>query len=146
MKIKNREHSSEIDLGISILRVLILPHQILSHEDIAAWCDCSPQAIQGIESRALLKIREKIKPEKEQLFDCIKKADKQPSEDIYMTKYNEYEGNVGENAGFADVNRACDAFFRRRGMKVFNFRDQIEASLVNGKKKKEKEDAKCAQS
>lgn len=48
---------TRIDLGLSLLSVLRKPNETLTHEDIAAWCDCSRAQIQRIRARALRKVR-----------------------------------------------------------------------------------------
>jgi DNA-directed RNA polymerase specialized sigma24 family protein len=45
------------DLGLAIAEVRGGP---MSAEEIAAFCDCSRQSIQKIESRALLKLRPRM--------------------------------------------------------------------------------------
>ena len=52
-----REH---IDLGLALLSMVRKPDVPLSRDDIAAWCECSPQAIHHIEQRALAKMRVKL--------------------------------------------------------------------------------------
>ena len=49
-----------IDLGLAILGSLRRSGEVLTHEDIAAWCGCSRTYIQAIERRALAKVRRKL--------------------------------------------------------------------------------------
>ena len=51
---------AQIDLGLAILACLRKPGEELTSEDIAAWCGCTKSAIQGIERRALAKVRERL--------------------------------------------------------------------------------------
>lgn len=51
------EITARIDLGLALLSLVALPGVSLTGEDIAAWCDCTHQAIHRIELRALWKIR-----------------------------------------------------------------------------------------
>lgn len=52
-----RAQQERVDLGLAILSVLAIPGEPLTMDDIAAWCDCSRQAIEQIERKALKKIR-----------------------------------------------------------------------------------------
>lgn len=51
------EKSDGINLGLSLLSLVAIPGVPLTAEDIAAWCECSTQAIQRIERKALRKVR-----------------------------------------------------------------------------------------
>lgn len=48
---------AHVDLGLALLSLVAIPNVPLTYYDIAAWCDCSPQAIQNIERDALKKLR-----------------------------------------------------------------------------------------
>lgn len=51
---------TNIDLGLALLSCLRKPGVELTCGDIAAWCDCSRQAIEGIERRAMRKFRARV--------------------------------------------------------------------------------------
>ncbi len=46
-----------IDLGLEVMALTLVPGQKLELREIAAFCDCSHQAISHIEKQALLKMR-----------------------------------------------------------------------------------------
>lgn len=52
-----REKRDGINLGLALVSLVAIPGVPLTAEDIAAWCDCSTQAIQRIEQAALRKLR-----------------------------------------------------------------------------------------
>jgi DNA-directed RNA polymerase sigma subunit (sigma70/sigma32) len=64
-----------IDLGLAILSVLRAPGEELTHEDIAAWCDCDHETIAQIERRALAKLRVKAKQAGIDLLELVKPPD-----------------------------------------------------------------------
>ena len=47
-------------LGLTVLTTLMRRGDELTYRDIADVCDCSPQAIIGIEKRALAKVRARM--------------------------------------------------------------------------------------
>ena len=58
-----RAKGARIDLGLALLSVANPPgseRQVLTASEIAAWCDCTPAAIQSIERRALRKLHRKL--------------------------------------------------------------------------------------
>ena len=58
-----RAKGERIDLGLSLFTVANPPggaRQALSASEIAAWCGCTPAAIQSIERRALRKLHRKL--------------------------------------------------------------------------------------
>lgn len=55
-----QKERQRIDLGLALLSCLLLPGESLTSEDMAAWCGCSRSAIQGIERRALAKVRQRL--------------------------------------------------------------------------------------
>jgi len=52
--------TERIDLGLALLSATAPPRSKLSAAEIAAWCDCTPAMITGIEARALRRLREKV--------------------------------------------------------------------------------------
>lgn len=52
--------SERVNLGLELLAARSKPRQNYSCEEIAAWCDCSFQAIQTIERKAISKIRTRM--------------------------------------------------------------------------------------
>lgn len=54
------EKSERIDLGLAVLSTVAKPGEPLTWEDVAAWCDCHPEAIRQIERRALQKVRRRL--------------------------------------------------------------------------------------
>ena len=58
-----RGGGSNIDLGLALLSCFRQPGEPLTAEDIAAWCDCAPKAIQDIEKRAIRKLRQRFAAE-----------------------------------------------------------------------------------
>ena len=62
-RLTGRAKTERIDLGLALLTVAHPPEpgrEPLTAADIAAWCDCTPAAIQSIERRALRKLRDKL--------------------------------------------------------------------------------------
>jgi hypothetical protein len=57
----NRIKSERVNLGLELLAARSKPRQNYSCEEIAAWCDCSFQAIETIERKAIAKIRTRIR-------------------------------------------------------------------------------------
>ena len=53
--------TERIDLGLALLRQCAKRGEPLDLRDIAAWCDCSWQAIHLIEHQALKKLGEKLR-------------------------------------------------------------------------------------
>jgi hypothetical protein len=53
--------TERIDLGLALLAAVTPPRTVLSPAEIAAWCDCTPAMITGIEARALRRMREKVR-------------------------------------------------------------------------------------
>lgn len=53
-RLRRRER---IGLGLALLSIARRPGEVLTLEDIAAWCDCPPSTIQRIERGALEKAR-----------------------------------------------------------------------------------------
>jgi hypothetical protein len=53
--------TERIDLGLAVLASVAPPQTALSPADIAAWCDCTPAMITGIEARALRRLRERVR-------------------------------------------------------------------------------------
>ena len=49
-----------IDLGLALLGCLRRPGEVLTRDDIAAWCGCSGTFIWQIEQRALAKLKRKL--------------------------------------------------------------------------------------
>lgn len=68
---RKNERSSRIDLGLAILSALRKPNQTLTSHDIAAWCDCTGQAIRQIEARALRRLRNRLNDEDRQTFAAL---------------------------------------------------------------------------
>lgn len=58
--IRDKERTERVNLGLAILSCLAIPGVPLTLEDIAAFCDCSRQAIEHIERRALRKLRVRL--------------------------------------------------------------------------------------
>ena len=58
-----RGGGAHIDLGLAIIACVLLPGESLTAEDMAVWCGCSKSAIQGIERRALAKVRQRLADE-----------------------------------------------------------------------------------
>lgn len=52
--------SERIDLGLALLELVAVPGVGLSSRHIAAWCNCSFQAIWLIEQSALKKVKERL--------------------------------------------------------------------------------------
>ena len=53
--------SARINLGIDLLHTLREPGKRCTVEEVAAWCDCSVQAVQDIEKKALEKLRRALR-------------------------------------------------------------------------------------
>ncbi|WP_042724556.1 sigma factor-like helix-turn-helix DNA-binding protein [Chthoniobacter flavus] len=53
----SKEGAAYIDLGLAILGAVTEPGQCRTHEEIAAYCGCTKQAISQIEWRAIRKLR-----------------------------------------------------------------------------------------
>ena len=54
------EEGNGIDLGLAVLGCLRKPGEVLSQEDIAAWCGCSRSMIHHIERRAIAKVKRRL--------------------------------------------------------------------------------------
>jgi hypothetical protein len=52
--------NADIDLGLAVSGATLKSGETRSHEDMAAFCGCSRQAIEHIERRALRKLRNKL--------------------------------------------------------------------------------------
>lgn len=55
--------TARVDLGLDLLAARFKPGQNFTLEEIAAWCDCSRQAIQAMENSAIKKIRTRLRIE-----------------------------------------------------------------------------------
>jgi hypothetical protein len=55
------DKSARINLGIDLLHALRGPGKRCTVEEIAAWCDCSEEAIKHIEKKALEKLRRALR-------------------------------------------------------------------------------------
>jgi hypothetical protein len=55
------DKSARINLGIDLLHALRKPGARFTREEIAAWCDCSEEAIENIERKALEKLRRALR-------------------------------------------------------------------------------------
>jgi hypothetical protein len=53
--------TDRIDLGLALLKAAAPPRATFSQEEIAAWCDCTPAMVSSIETRALRRLREKVR-------------------------------------------------------------------------------------
>jgi DNA-directed RNA polymerase specialized sigma24 family protein len=60
MKLTPKEKSARIDLGLAILSAT-RPGKQLSCAEIAAYCDCTPEAIRHVEQKALARLRRGLK-------------------------------------------------------------------------------------
>ena len=54
------ERKVRIDLGLTLLSMLVRPGVRLTHEDIAAWAGCTSNTIKEIEKRAFFKMRARL--------------------------------------------------------------------------------------
>lgn len=70
-KVNKSAATRRIDLGLAILSVLRKPGQTLTSNDIAAWCDCSGQAIRQIEAKAIRRLRNKFSAQERELFAAL---------------------------------------------------------------------------
>lgn len=59
----NFAKSDRVNMGLELLAARSKPGQNFSCEEIAAWCDCSWQAIWHIERKAIRKIRARLRRE-----------------------------------------------------------------------------------
>lgn len=55
------KRNGEIDLGLAVLRAIVPPGAVLSHEVIAAACGCSKQYILKLERSAIRKLRRALR-------------------------------------------------------------------------------------
>jgi len=53
--------TARIDLGLALLAVAAKPGSELTHQDIAAWCGCTRDAIYLIEKSVLRKLANRLK-------------------------------------------------------------------------------------
>ena len=49
--------AQRIDLGLALLSFYAEPGEQYGYDEIAEWCDCTPEFIRQIEQRALKKLR-----------------------------------------------------------------------------------------
>ncbi|MDE2020926.1 MAG: hypothetical protein KGJ13_11370 [Patescibacteria group bacterium] len=54
--------NQNIDLGLAVMCCYAHPGESYNREEIAAWCDCTKEAIRNIEAKALRKLRVKLGP------------------------------------------------------------------------------------
>jgi DNA-directed RNA polymerase sigma subunit (sigma70/sigma32) len=69
---KELSKSRRIDLGLAVLSVLREPGKLYSLAEIAAWCDCTHEAIRVIEEKAMKKLRRALKKQAPDLIECSK--------------------------------------------------------------------------
>ena len=58
---KSKSLSKQIDLGLAISGATLPPGQCRGYKAMAAYCDCSHQAIKVISDGAILKIRQALR-------------------------------------------------------------------------------------
>lgn len=58
--------NKDIDLGLAILGIANPDRELLSYEEIAAWCGCHRSRIEQIEKGALRKLRWKLHGNREE--------------------------------------------------------------------------------
>jgi len=56
-----KKRTQRIDLGLAISGATMMPGQVRSHEEIAAFCDCSRERIFQIEKQAMRKLRHRLR-------------------------------------------------------------------------------------
>lgn len=57
MKTKSKKKSNRLDLGLAVSGATCIPGVERGYKTIAAYCDCSPQAIEQISDKACHKVR-----------------------------------------------------------------------------------------
>ena len=58
---RSKKKTNRLDLGLAISGATLGPGQRRTHREIAAYCDCSAQAIAQIEAKALHTLRRRIR-------------------------------------------------------------------------------------
>jgi DNA-directed RNA polymerase sigma subunit (sigma70/sigma32) len=59
--LSRKEKRIRTDLGLALIDAVRAPGERLTLEEIAIWCDCTPQRIGEIERRALAKLRRRLR-------------------------------------------------------------------------------------